>query len=61
MKIKITHHVQKGNEYAHYPGQILVDHPDEKKLIDSGKAIPVIEQPEAAALPNAETRRAKAK
>lgn len=61
MKIKIAQHVQKANEYAHYPGQILVDHPAEKELLAAGKAVPVVEQPETATLPKAETRKAKAK
>jgi len=59
MKIKIARHVQKGNDYAHYPGQVLDDHPDEKHLLESGHAIPVPEQPQTAALPKAETRKAK--
>ena len=61
MKIKIVQHVQKGNDYAYYPGQILVDHPHEQELLAAGKAVPIVEQPEKATLPKAETRKAKAK
>jgi len=60
MTIKIAQHVRKGNEYSHYPGQVLIDHPDEKELIAAGKAVPVIErQMENAVLAKAETRKAK--
>lgn len=59
MKIKITRHVQKGNDYAHYPGQVLIDHPDEKSLIDQGHALAIPEERESAKLAKAETRKAK--
>lgn len=59
MKIKIAQNVRKGNEYAHYPGQILIDHPDEKSLLQSGKAVPVPEEPETAKLTKAETRKGR--
>jgi len=59
MKIRIAQHVRKGNDYAHYPGQILIDHPDEKSLLESGKALPVREEAENAKLPKAETRKSK--
>lgn len=56
MKIQIQQHVRKGNQYAHYPGQILIDHPDEKALIDSGKAVAVKDEPENAKLTKPQQR-----
>lgn len=58
MKIKITRNVRT-KDYAHYPSQILIDHPDEKKLLDEGYAIPVPGEPENATLPKPETRKGK--
>jgi hypothetical protein len=58
MKIKITRNVRT-KDYAHYPSQILIDHPDEKRLLDEGCAIPVPEEPENATLPKAEARKSK--
>jgi hypothetical protein len=58
MKIRIERNINNG-KYAHYPSQILVDHPDEKKLIDEGYAVPVREEPETAKLSKGETRKAK--
>ncbi len=60
MKIRITKHISKPKpaDYAHYPGQVLVDHPDEKELLDSGHAVPVIEEPEMAITPKPEARKA---
>jgi len=59
MKIQITRHVQKANDYAHYPGQVLIDHPEEAKLLDEGSAVPVVEERENAKLSKPETRKAK--
>lgn len=56
MKIKISRNVRT-EDYAHYPGQVLIDHPDEKKLLDEAYAVPVREEPENAKLPKAETRK----
>lgn len=59
MKIKIERHIQKGNNYAHYPGQVLIDHPDEKDLLRTGHAIPVRDEPETAMLSKPEIRKSK--
>lgn len=61
MTIRILKHVHKPKpaDYSHYPGQILVDHPDEKELIDSGAAVAIVEQPETATLPKPEARKGK--
>jgi len=58
MKIRIIRNVNNGS-YAHYPSQILIDHPDEKKLLDEGYARAIPEEPESAVLPKAETRKSK--
>ena len=42
MRIEIQRHINNGL-YAYFPGQILVDHPDEHALLASGTARPVDE------------------
>jgi hypothetical protein len=61
MKIRIERHTQKGNDYAHYPGQVLVDVPYERELLESGAAVPVPEEPEQAVAPKPENAARKRK
>jgi hypothetical protein len=49
MKIRIEQHVSTP-DYGHYPGQVLVDVPYERELLESGAAAPVPAEPETATL-----------
>lgn len=42
-------------DYAHYPGQVLIDHPDEVGMVEQGFALPVVQKPETAVAPPLET------
>lgn len=56
MKVRIAQHITT-DQYAHYPGQIMIDHPDERAWLAEGIAVPV---PEASETPTpvAETAQA---
>ena len=55
MRVLILQKVQKGNEYAYHPGDLIIDHPDEQAWIAAGAARPQPEEPEAAVPPAAES------
>lgn len=54
MTIKVEAYVTTP-DYAHYPGQILIDVPYEQELLKSGAAIAMKTEPENATLFPAET------
>lgn len=54
MTVKIERHIRTV-DYAHYPGQVLIDHPDEVGMVEQGFAVPVIEEPELAVAPPLES------
>ncbi len=40
MKVEIRTYITKP-DYAYYPGQIIIDHPDEIEWLNAGLAVPV--------------------
>lgn len=54
MKVTVIRHIAT-REWAHYPGQVLVDVPYERELLESGAGVAEKEEPEVAVLPVVET------
>ena len=47
MKIRIEQHIP---EAGYWPGQLIVDHPQEVQWLNERKAVPVPDEPETATL-----------
>lgn len=54
MRIRVVRHFAT-KIYAHYPGQVLVDAPYERELLDAGAAVPEKATPETAVTPQTES------
>ena len=62
MKVQIVRRIEPGEfggDYAHYSGQVAVDHPHEAEWLKAGAAIPVVEKTETAVAPVIEKRKGK--